>query len=119
MYSRSFYNERDDLLSPPENYDGNAFADRKEAEEHREVSQEKEGEKEDAKSGRNPFSSLFSSPVFSGFFGSKGGGALSSFSMPKIGTEELLIIAAAAYLFFSKQGDKECALLLILLIFVN
>ncbi len=36
-----------------------------------------------------------------------------------IGTEELLIIAAAAFLFFSKDGDRECAIMLILLLFIT
>lgn len=37
----------------------------------------------------------------------------------KIGTEELLIIALALFLFLSKDGDKECAMILFLLIFIN
>lgn len=37
----------------------------------------------------------------------------------KIGTEELLIIALALFLFLSKDGDKECAIILFLLLFVN
>ena len=36
----------------------------------------------------------------------------------KFGTEEILIIAAALLLFFSKSGDKECAVMLGLLLFV-
>ena len=36
-----------------------------------------------------------------------------------IGTEEILIIATAAFLFFSKGGDRECALILLLLLFIN
>ena len=44
---------------------------------------------------------------------------LGSLKMPKIGTEEILILVAAAYLFFSKDGDKECALILILILFVT
>ena len=39
--------------------------------------------------------------------------------LPRIGTEEILILAAAAYLLFSKGGDKECALMLIILLFVT
>ncbi len=39
--------------------------------------------------------------------------------IPKIGTEELLLIALAAFLLFSKNGDKECALLVFLLIFIK
>ena len=37
----------------------------------------------------------------------------------KIGTEELLIIALAMFLFLSKDGDKECAIILFLLLFIN
>ncbi len=37
----------------------------------------------------------------------------------KLGTEELLIIAVAAFLFFSKDGDRECALLLLALLFIT
>ncbi len=40
-------------------------------------------------------------------------------SLQKIGTEEILIIAAAAFLFFSKEGDKECAIMLLLLLFLG
>ena len=37
----------------------------------------------------------------------------------KLGTEEILIIAVAAFLFFSRDGDKECALLLLSLLFIS
>ena len=37
----------------------------------------------------------------------------------KLGTEELLIIALALFLLLSKEGDKECAIILFLLLFVN
>ena len=37
----------------------------------------------------------------------------------KLGTEELLIIALALFLFLSKDGDKECAIILFLLLFIN
>lgn len=40
-------------------------------------------------------------------------------SLPKLGTEEILLIGAAAFLFFSREGDKECALLLLLLLLIN
>ena len=39
--------------------------------------------------------------------------------LPKrLGTEEILIIATALFLFFSKSGDKECAIMLALLLLV-
>lgn len=37
----------------------------------------------------------------------------------KIGKEELLLIGIAMFLLFSKEGDKECAIILLLLLFVN
>lgn len=42
-----------------------------------------------------------------------------SFGLQNIGKEEILLIATAAFLFFSKEGDKECAVMLILLLFLN
>ena len=41
------------------------------------------------------------------------------FSLQKIGTEEILIIATAAFLFFAKEGDKECAIMLLLLLLLG
>ena len=43
----------------------------------------------------------------------------STFSLRKIGTEEVLIIATAAFLFFAKEGDKECAIMLLFLLFLG
>lgn len=37
----------------------------------------------------------------------------------KLGAEELLLIGLALFLLFSKEGDKECAIILLLLLFVN
>ena len=36
-----------------------------------------------------------------------------------IGIEEILILATALFLFSSRNGDKECALMLLLLLFVK
>lgn len=36
-----------------------------------------------------------------------------------IGFEEILLVALALYLFFSKDGDKECAIMLIILLFIT
>ena len=40
-------------------------------------------------------------------------------SIPKIGTEEILIVGLALFLFFSREGDKECAVLLALLLLIR
>ena len=37
----------------------------------------------------------------------------------KIGTEELMIAAVALFLLFSKNGDKECAIMLLLTLFIT
>ena len=37
----------------------------------------------------------------------------------KIGTEEILIIGLALFLFLSRDGDKECAVLLLLLLLIR
>lgn len=58
----------------------------------------------------------------------KGGGILSGLlgnlhlgipSLDKIGYEEILIIGIAAFLFFSADGDRECALILLALLLIN
>ena len=49
--------------------------------------------------------------IFSGF-----GGSFPKMRMPEIHGEEILIIALAAFLFFSKSGDKESAFMLLLLL---
>lgn len=40
-------------------------------------------------------------------------------SLDKIGYEEILILGIAAFLFFSADGDKECALILLALLLIN
>ena len=42
-----------------------------------------------------------------------------NFGLQKLGKEEILIIATAAFLLFSKEGDKECAIMLLLLLFLG
>lgn len=124
MYSRSYYSEGG-KINLPENYDGTAFLENHLAEEEdaTEVSfieksahssENKEKQTEDA-----ILSGIGGVPILPGLFG-KGGlfGSL-NLKMPKIGTEEILIIATAAFLFFSKDGDKESALILLLLLLIS
>ena len=42
-----------------------------------------------------------------------------NFSLQKLGKEEILLLTAAAFLFFSKEGDKQLALMLLILIFLG
>ncbi len=125
MYSRSYYPETE-RMSLPENYDGTAFMERPSAEQNEETveasvsdnadSQVFKGTDEHRHRQQSPFENI---PLLSGIFG-KGGlfGGLGLHS-PTIGTEEILILATAAFLFFSKSGDRECALILLLLLFIN
>lgn len=122
MYSRSYYPEVSERVSPPENYDGTAFIERPEQPlpDTAEVSFIDDSiSPVEEKTEESVFAGVGKLPIFQGLF-SKGGilGDL-GLKMPKIGTEEILIIATAAFLFFSKSGDKESALILLLLLFVG
>ena len=123
MYTRTYKSDESETVIP-EHYDGNAFT--------------KPCEK-DAAPAYMPFAApqfeekAESEPVGSGFtlssireklpfksisslFNFAKDGEKKSFSF---GTEEILICAAALYMFFSKSGDKECAIMLLILLFIN
>ena len=126
MYSRSYYPEASERVSLPENYDGTAFMETTEQSDLNtaEVSFIDDSivsgnESQEEKKDESVFAGIGKMPLFSGLFGK--GGILGDlgFKMPKIGTEEILIIATAAFLFFSKNGDKESALILLLLLFIS
>ena len=126
MYSRSYYPESQDRPTLPNNYDGTAFAERAESQFEAEHQGPSAVESEDTTvfnrvddRGGGLLSGLGRNPILSGLFAKEGllGGL--GLSMPCIGTEEILIIATAAFLFFSKSGDRECALILLLLLFIN
>ena len=112
MYSRSY---KEGVARLPEGYSGTAFTEPEVTEEPsaEEVTETaREGDAVDV--GGSPLS-LGGLPL-SGLFGSLFGGT--GLHLPRIGTEEILIIAAAAFLFFTEGGDRECALMLLLLLFV-
>jgi len=134
MYTRSFYKE-DNGISLPDGYDGNAFSAGEEVRDApsavaataepkvspRDIPPEEEcftevNEKEVEEAG-------FFSSIFSKFQGKrlfdKGGLGFLNLDKFKLGTEEILLIALALFLLFSKDGDKECAIILLCLIFVN
>lgn len=54
---------------------------------------------------------------FGGWLGNLFGNA--NIGLHTIGLEEIILAAAALYLFLSKDGDKECAIILAILLFVN
>ena len=102
MYMRSYEDEK---IPVPESYGGTAFNGTKEAPEEQAA--------ETVASVRNSdlVGQLFS-PVLK-LFGKE------KLSMPHIGTEEIILIAAAAFLLFGKEHDFESALLLIFLVFIS
>lgn len=113
MYSRNYYSDEISKHAPPDNYNGTAFI------EAPPEPQENAYPPEDTVVSGFPReekpSSIFSGiPILSSLFGSDDGPRLEN-----IGIEEILIIATAAFLFFSKDGDKECAIILLLLLFIN
>lgn len=127
MYTRT-YNENIGEIIIPEKYGGTSFGQKENSEiredagandkgknpwENEEIHTDAPKESEEtaeasATPSKLPFSGLFTSVFKNGAFG-----------IQKIGREELLIIATAAFLLFSKEGDKECAIMLILLLFLK
>ena len=125
MYTRSYSDNIGEIIIP-EKYGGTSFVQTG-------ATEEKVDGRED---GRNPWEKgeihssskdevndavpTSASPTKGGI-----GGILSglfktdTFTLPKIGKEELIIIATAVFLLFSKEGDKECAIMLLLLLFLG
>jgi hypothetical protein len=101
MYTRDFATETA-ARTVPDAYCGNLFTEEKEPPLHND---ENEGGGE---------ASVFKSILGKGF-------DLKKFSIIKngFGTEEILILGIAAFLLFSKGGDKECAIILLLSIFLS
>jgi hypothetical protein len=140
MYTRT-YQAEEEKITVPENYDGNAFREDRECESYSppdvNTSQNTEAESKCNKtqeSASEAYEECSSAPKkkaeSSGILGSifKVGSEKSSFldSLPfvkngifDIGTEEILIVAVAVFLLLSKSGDKECAIMLLLLLFVK
>ena len=125
MYTRSYSDDIGDMIIP-EKYGGTSFGQSvphetrsdigeggKNPWENEELHTTPANENGEAEPVSATPSKLSLSGIMSGIF--KNG----TFSLQKLGKEELLIIATAAFLFFSKEGDRECAIMLILLLFLN
>ena len=132
MYSQNLSHPDNEIKLPP-NYDGVLFSDEAEtsdtctnpltsAKSEVKVSpkESENGEpvfKKNEEPGRRLFPALDLGKgigdIFAGLF--RGGRIFPE----KLELEDLLIIGIAAFLFFSPSGDKECALILLALIFVN
>ena len=127
MYTRS-YDTDERVTSIPENYDGNAFLCEKTAirTPENDIFEDKSrndttSECEASAKPQHTFSLLEKLPIkklgtllgFQKNVGNTGENLLS------LGTEEILIIAIALYMFFSKDGDRECAIMLAILLFIK
>lgn len=139
MYTRAYYPE-EEKINVPENYDGNAF--REESIKTNSETEETVLQKEEPVPLRAPWDTpppkensedkaeaVMGNPRGDGFFGGIfkklpisnlfGGFDLFKHGLSDIGTEEILIIGVALFLLLSKGGDKECAIMLLLLLFIK
>lgn len=106
MYTRS-YAPDDEKLTLPTGYDGTAFEKDTEQPEERECIKREEK----SETGAGILSRI---PLF------RGSGSLEKFKLPfDINSEDLVLIAVALLLFFTKEGDRECALMIALLLFIK
>ncbi len=124
MYTRTYNDEKSNIIIP-ESYGGTALYESAEDKFDNVSDPPKNPWESDAaaaasapvnegKSEPTSFLSKIKIPAFlSNIFNSD------NFGLQKIGTEEILLIAVAAFLFFSKDGDKECSLLLLALLFLK
>lgn len=124
MYTRSYTEEKNGILIP-ESYGGTAFSEKPRHEEqpanehgknpweeNAEYSDEEEAKEESVETS-SPLSKIKAPAFLSNILN------FNNFSLQKIGKEEILILAAAAFLFFSKEGDRELAIMLLLLLFLG
>ena len=104
MYAASYNDERASMPLPS-GYSGTMLTE----EESVEVGAPVHEKHEEARTGAVP-------GIFTGLDGLLGGNIFHDF---KIGTEEILIIAAAAFVLFSGTLDIECLIILLILLFVK
>ena len=115
MYSRSY--EASEGVKIPTNYDGTAFTPPGDTEPPAEGGRAEEAGAFSHGGGQGGlFSSLFDKFPIASFLPKLGFPELSRLKMPEIHGEEILIICVALFLLFSKNGDKECAVMLLILL---
>ena len=107
MYTRT-YAPTEEQITVPSGYDGTAFENEieevKEALANEPISEEKS--EEVGLFGRIPFLKGF--PIFEGI------------KLPtSLAGEDLVLLGLALLLFFTKDGDRECALMIALLLFIK
>ena len=132
MYTRNYYNDGESIKIP-ENYDGNAFRETEIKEEEKktqnEISPKDEvlrapwdvSEKAEEVMGKAEVSSRGFGAFFDKLPINSLTGVLPFFKGGKfsLGSEEVLIFAIALFLLFSHGGDKECAVMLLLLLWIK
>ena len=108
MYMRS-YGAEEERMPLPSGYDGTAFEkeiNEKAAEDVAEALAPEEKTEEAGLSLKLPF--------FKGF------GTFKGIKLPfDLGGEDLVLLGLALLLFFTKDGDRECALMIALLLFIR
>ena len=117
MYTRSYDGDLQKRPLPPPNYDGTAFLEDKTPENIDTGTTIPENKQKNDRMEETVQTSAgigFSLPFGLGSLFSGHG-----LRIPKIGTEEILIIATGLFLLMSKDGDLECAILLFLLLLIN
>ncbi len=104
------YQADEERISLPSGYDGTAFEkeinEKTEAVEAKESAAPEEKTEETGLFGRIPFL--------------KGLGVGERLKLPfDLGAEDLVLLGLAILLFFTKDGDRECALMIALLLFIR
>ena len=109
MYTRAYFQE-DEKINIPEKYNGNAFTEGS--------GEPVVAEAEDAQPAMA--NAEHRGDGILGLFSHLGGGLFPAIGRIgrdlHIGWEEILIIGIALFLFLSKGGDRECAIMLLLLL---
>ena len=134
MYTRNYIDETGGV-SIPQNYDGIAFdTDISDAKNtvsatigERKISPMEQMPPPEPEAVQASTNEQLGNGLFGNLFGKIGLknmlpgslGSVLSLDKFKLGAEELLLIGLALFLLFSKEGDKECAIILLLLLFVN
>ncbi len=109
MYTRSYYTDGE-KMNLPEGYDGTAFSDSERISENYKEEDECPAEKTETAHSTGIFDGLGIGKLL-------GNGTL--FGGLKIGTEEIIILALAAFMLFSGSRDIECAVMLFVLLFIK
>ena len=119
MYSRNYYDVKRTGMNLPENYVGTAFSDNENGESATSRTESVDAPTEITDTECSVRVRDERPSLLSGLFGPDSPAFLRNIKIPEIGLEEILIIATAAFLFMSKDGDRECAVMLLLLLLVN